>query len=111
MTGSRTQNDFESVQKFTKPFYDNISTLKTQYQNINDSLKTSTDDYSKSTLEKKLHEVNIQWSNNQKKINSAQIKFVSENTKSFYSVIMLNMLEGNETISLELNENAIQQIK
>ena len=107
MTGSRTQNDFELLQKLTKPFYDNFSTLKTQYQNINDSFKTSTDDYSKSTLEKKLHEVNIQWSINQKKIDSTQIKFVSENTKSFYSVIMLNMLEGNETISLELNENAI----
>ena len=104
MTGSRTQNDFELLERLTKPFYDNISTLKTQYQNINDSFKTSTDDYSKSTLEKKLHEVNIQWSINQKKIDLTQIKFVSENTKSFYSVIMLNMLEGNETISLDLTK-------
>ena len=41
MTGSKTQNEFDLLNKMEKPFYERISMLRDQTNKINDSIKNS----------------------------------------------------------------------
>jgi peroxiredoxin len=101
MTGSKTQNDFDLLQKMGKPFYDKISMLRKQYAKINDSIKDTNNESLKTILEKKTEELDKQWSQARMSIDSTELKFVIENPKSFISVVNLSMLEANEKISLD----------
>ena len=101
MTGSKTQNESELLNKMENPFYEKILMLRDQYNKINDSIKNSKNDSAKILLEKKIEEIDKIWSQTRKKIDSVEIKFVSENPKSFLTVVYLHMLEGNEVISLD----------
>ena len=101
MTGSKTQNESELLNKMENPFYEKILMLRDQYNKINDSIKNSKNDSAKILLEKKIEEIDKIWSQTRKKIDSVEIKFVSENPKSFLTVVQLHMLEANEVISLD----------
>ena len=101
MTGSKTQNESDLLNKMEKPFYDKISILRDQNNKINDSIKKSKDDSSKILFEKKAEEIDKLWSQTRKKIDSIQIKFVLENPKSFLAIVYLQMLGANEVISLD----------
>jgi peroxiredoxin len=101
MTGSKTQNDFELLNKMKEPFYVRISMLRNQYININDSIEKSKNDSAKILLKKKAEEIDKFWSQTRKKIDSIDIRFVMENPKSFLTVVQLHMLEANEVISLD----------
>jgi len=101
MTGSKTQNESELLNKMENPFYEKISMLRDQYNKINDSIKNSKNDSAKILLEKKIEEIDIIWSQTKKKIDSTEIKFILDNPKSFISAVYLNMLEANEVISLD----------
>lgn len=110
MTGSKTQNDFDLIQKIEKPFYEKISLLRKQQFNINDSIKNSKNSSTKVLLEKKSEEIDKLWSQILKRIDSLQIKFVSENPKSFYAVVQLSMLEANEVISLDTTKSIFNRL-
>jgi peroxiredoxin len=101
MTGSKTQNESDLLNKMVKPFYDRISIQRNQIKVINDSIKNSKNATSKLSFEKKTDEIDKIWSQNRKKIDSVQIRFVVENPKSFLSVVYLQMLGGREVISLD----------
>jgi len=101
MTGSKTQNESDLLNKMEKPFYDRISMLRDQNNRIKDSIKNSKNDASKILFEKKAEEIDRLWSQTRKKIDSVRIKFVLENPKSFLAVDYLQMLGANEVISLD----------
>jgi len=99
MTGSKTQSDFDALEKSTSPFHDKISSLVKQYRSIKDSINASTDEDLKALLRKRLLQTESCRSLLKKKIDSVQVQFVSGNPASYCSVIMLNELEHNEIIS------------
>jgi len=101
MTGSKTQNESDLVNKMEKPFYERILALRDLKNKINDSIKNTKDGSAKILLEKKAEEIDKLWSQTGKKIDSIQIKFVLENPKSFLTVVYLRMLGSNEKISLD----------
>ena len=101
MTGSNTQNDFDLLNKMGNPFHEKILMLREQKNKINDSIKNSKDGSANIFLEKKAEEIDKLWSQTKKEIDSIEIKFTIENPKSFLTVVYLNILEGNEIISLD----------
>jgi len=100
ITGSKTQNDYDLLQKLEAPFHERISLLRGQYNNINDSIENSKNDSTKSFFENKAAEINKLLSQTKKEIDSIEIGFVLENPKSFLSVVNLYMLAGDK-ISLD----------
>ena len=101
MTGSKTQNDFDLLNKLQGSFYERLSKLREKLFNIDDSIKNSKNDSTKILLKKKAEEIDKQWSLPRKKIDSIQLKFVLENPKSYLTPIYLLILESNEVISLD----------
>jgi peroxiredoxin len=101
MTGSKTQNESDLLNKMIKPFYERISKLRDQKNKISDSIKNSKNDSSKIFLEIKAQEIDNLWSQIAKDIDSIEIKFILENPKSFLSVVYLRMLGSNDEISLD----------
>jgi len=101
MTGSKTQNESDSVNKMEKPFYERILALRDQKNKITDSIKNTKDGSVKILLEKKAAEIDKLWSQTEKKIDSIRLKFVLDNPKSFLTVVYLRMLGSNEKISLD----------
>jgi peroxiredoxin len=110
MTGSKTQNDFNLIQKNEKPFYEKISQLRKQQVNINDSIKNSKSASKKLLLENKSEEIDNLRSQILEKIDSVQIKFASENPKSFYAIVQLSILEANEVISLDATKSIFNRM-
>jgi peroxiredoxin len=101
MTGSKTQNDFDLLQKLVRPFYESISLLRVKSNNINDSIKDLKDCPAKISLEKRAQEIDKIWSETLKKIDSTEIKFVLDNPKSFIAIVYLDQLTANEVISID----------
>lgn len=110
MTGSKTQNESDLLNKMEKPFHDNILFLRDQNNKINDSIKNSIDDSTKMLFEKKAEEIDKLWSQVRKKIDSTQIKYVMENPKSFISIVTLYMLGANEVISLDSTKSIFNRL-
>ncbi len=110
MTGSKTQNESDLLNKMEKPFYDRISILRDQNNKIKDSIKNSKNDSSKILFEKKAEEIDKLWSQTRKKIDSIQIKYVMENPKSFLAIVYLQMLGGNEVISLDSTKSIFNRL-
>jgi peroxiredoxin len=100
ITGSKTQNDYDLLQKLEMPFNERISLLRGQYNNINDSIENSKNDSTKFFFENKAAGINKLLSQTKKEIDSIEIGFVLENPKSFLSVVNLYMLAGDK-ISLD----------
>jgi peroxiredoxin len=98
--GSKTQNDYDLLQKLEAPFHERISLLRGQYNNINDSIENSKNDSTKSFFENKAAEINKLLSQTKKEIDSIEIGFVLENPKAFLSVVNLYRLAGDK-ISLD----------
>jgi peroxiredoxin len=105
MTGSKTQNESDLLNKIEKPFNKRISILKDQQNKINDSIKNSNNDSSKILLEKKAEEIDNLCSQTIKEIDSIEIKFVMQNPKSFLTIFKLPWLGNNEVISLDYTKS------
>lgn len=101
MTGSKTQNESDLLNKIEKPFYERILALRDQKNKINDSIKNTKDDSAKILLEKKAEEIDRLWSQTRKRIDSIEIKFVLQNPKSFLTIFKLPWLGNREVISLD----------
>jgi len=101
MTGSKTQNESDLVNKMEKPFHERILALRDQKNKINDSINNTKDGSAKVLLENKVEEIDRLWSQTGKKIDSIQIKFVLENSESFLTVVYLRWLGSSEKISLD----------
>ena len=101
MTGSKTQNESDLLNKMEKPFHERISKLRDQKNNISDSIKNSKNDSSKILLEIKSQEIDSLWSQTLKKIDSIEIKFILENPKSFLTIFKLPWLGNRDVISLD----------
>ncbi|MBK7627295.1 MAG: AhpC/TSA family protein [Bacteroidales bacterium] len=101
MTGSKTQDDAVLLSKMEKPIHERFAMLRDQKNKISESIKKTLEDSSKMLFEKKAEEINMQWTQNKKKLDSIKIKFVIDNPKSFLSVAQLEMLGSNEVVSLD----------
>jgi peroxiredoxin len=101
MTGSKTQDESNLLNKIEKPFYERLSILRVQKNNISDSIKNSKNDSSKILLEIKSQEIDSLWSQTLKKIDSIEIKFILENPKSFLTIFKLPWLGNRDVISLD----------
>jgi thiol-disulfide isomerase/thioredoxin len=101
MTGSKTQNEFASLNKMEEAIYERLLILKEQSQNINDSLKISKDGPAKLLLEKKGEAIDSIRSQTRDELYPMELKFVLENPKSFVSSNYLHKLFNNEFISLD----------
>lgn len=101
MTGSKTQAEYEILNKMEEPIYERVSELKSRSTTINDSIK-STDDLSlKLLLEKKSEEISSLWSKTLEELDPIELRFVLENPKSYVTPQYLLRLISREVISLD----------
>jgi peroxiredoxin len=98
MTGSKTQNESDLLNKMEEPYYKKIMILRDQYNKITDSIKGLKDDSTKLLLLVKGEEVKDLWSLAAKKIDSIRIKFIIENSKSFLALYSLRTMGSTEAI-------------
>jgi thiol-disulfide isomerase/thioredoxin len=101
MTGSKAQNDDDLLNGMLKPITENIPKIRVQITKLNDSLKNARTEDDKFFFEQEIEKLNKALSGIRDKIDSVTIKYVSENPNSFITVVYLNMLNANETISLD----------
>jgi hypothetical protein len=83
MTGSKTQSEFELLNKMEEPIYEKVSELRSRRTAINDSIKNTEDLSLKLLLEKKGEEISSQWSKTLDELDPIELRFVLENPKSF----------------------------
>jgi alkyl hydroperoxide reductase subunit AhpC len=101
MTGSKTQAEFDVLNKLEEPIYARLSELKSLVSSVNDSIKNAPDGPHKLLLEKKAEEISDKWYKTQDELSPIRLKFVLENPKSFVTLDYLSMLESREVISLD----------
>jgi len=101
MTGSKTQNEDDLLFEMIKPLYEKISVLSVQMNKINDSIGKIENDSGKILLEKEIEKINNALTSTREKIDSIEIKYVTDNPNSFISGVYLNMLNANEVISFD----------
>ncbi|MBI5010626.1 MAG: AhpC/TSA family protein, partial [Bacteroidia bacterium] len=101
MTGSKTQSEFELLNKMEEPIYERLSELKSRGTTINDSIKNTQDLSLKLLLEKKGEEISSQWSKTRDELDPIELSFVLENPKSFVTPQYLLRLISREVISLD----------
>jgi peroxiredoxin len=101
MTGSKTQTEFELVNRMEKPTSKRLSMLKGQRYNISDSIKNSKDGPAKLILEKEAAEIDSLWSKTREELDNIELKFILENPKSFLSPYYLLRIEEREVITLD----------
>ena len=110
MTGSKTQIEYDLLNKMKKPFYERLSILRDQKKKIIDSIAKSKNDSSKIVLEIKAQETDKLLSLTAKKIDSISIKFVLEYPKSFLSLINLQRLLSSGVISLDSTKSIFNKM-
>jgi peroxiredoxin len=110
MTGSKTQIESDLLNKMKKPLYENLSVLRDQKNKINDSIKIFISDSSKILLKKKSQEIDNLWSLTVKKIDSIEINFILENSKSFLTIIYLQKLGSSGVISLDSTKSIFSRL-
>jgi len=101
MTGSKAQDELVSLKKMEEPIDSILEMIKKQRSNIADSIKNSTNEHMRLQLEKKVEEIDQQWSIAREGLDSIELKFVLENPKSHVAPYYLYHLELNEVISLD----------
>jgi thiol-disulfide isomerase/thioredoxin len=101
MTGSKTQTEFELVNKMEEPIFERLSILKERRHNISDSIKNSQDGPDELIMEKKAAEIDSLWSKTRSELDSVELKFILENPKSFLTPYYLLRIEEREVITLD----------
>lgn len=101
MTGSKAQDDLVLLKKMVEPIYSMLEMQKKQMSNLQDSIKNSNNEHRRLQLEKKVEEIDQQWSITRESLNSTWLKFILENPKSYVAPDYLYMLEANEEILLD----------
>jgi peroxiredoxin len=101
MTGSKTQTEFEVLNKLEEPVYDRLCLLKAEGFIIRDSIKNSKSDAAKLILEKKSEQIDSLWSLTRGKLDPIELKFVLEHQQSFVTPMYLLRLTSRDIISLD----------
>jgi peroxiredoxin len=101
MTGSKTQTEFELVNKMEGLISERLSMLKEQRHKISDSINKSKDGPAKLMLENKAAEIDSLWSKTRDQLDIIELKFILENPKSFLTPYYLLRIEEREVITLD----------
>ena len=101
MTGSKTQTEFEFLNKMEEPIYERLLILKEQGKKYDDSIKISEAGPAKLLLEKKAEVIDSLWSETSEELDPIELKFVLEHPKSFLTPFYLLRLEEKEVISID----------
>lgn len=101
MTGSKTQTEFELLNKMEEPVYGRLTSLRTQGFIINDSIKNAKSDAAKLLFEKKSKEIDSLFSQTRAELDPIELKFILENPKSFVTPGYLLRLTLRDIISLD----------
>jgi peroxiredoxin len=101
MTGSKTQKEDDLLSDMFKPFIENISNIRVQIDQLNDSIKNLGNDSDKVFFEKEIEKLNYSLATNIERIDSVEIKFVTNNPNSFISGVYLSILNSNEVITFD----------
>jgi peroxiredoxin len=101
MTGSKTQTEFELVNKMEGLISERLSMLKEQRHKISDSINKSKDGPAKLMLEKRAAEIDSLWTKTRDQLDIIELKFILENPKSFLTPYYLLRIEEREVITLD----------
>jgi thiol-disulfide isomerase/thioredoxin len=101
MIGSKTQTEFEILNKMEEPVYEKLIMLRKESINLHDSIKKFDDGTAKLLLEKKSDELDSLWYTTREELYPIELKFVLENPNSFVTPDYLPMLGSSEIISLD----------
>ena len=101
LSGSKTQTEEDIMNEMVKPVNEKLDLWRQKRKDISDSIKNTTDDLSKKTLESELNTIDNQWILARKDLDQTWLKFVLENPKSYVSPYYLNILVGNNVLSLD----------
>jgi thiol-disulfide isomerase/thioredoxin len=101
MTGSKTQNESEVLNKLEESISKRLLIIREQVHNINDSIKNEKDSTVKLSLERKAAELNSLWEQTRAERDPIELKYLLENPKSFVILDYLPSLESRDVISLD----------
>ncbi len=101
ISGSKTQTEEEVINEMVKPVYEKLDLWKQKRNFVSDSIKNMKDEIRKKELESKLDMIDNQWFLARKELDQTWLKFVLENPKSYVSPYYLNILVGNDVLSLD----------
>lgn len=100
--GSKSQDEFSFLNNLVKPFDDKCDSLYSEWKGLSDSLKNSANENAKADLNKKMDNLRNLMERERKKKDSVQLKYITDNPKSYISAYYLASLTvGNEKTSLD----------
>lgn len=101
MEGSKTQDEAEMVENILKPLTEKIYSLRKTKGDIQDSISKTINNSNKLLLQKKADQIDNSIINTINQIDSIEVRFATDNPKSFYAAYTLRILNNNETIPLD----------
>lgn len=101
ITGSKTQTEEDLINEMVKPVYEKLDFWKQQRTLVSDSIKNMKYEIEKKKIESELNDIDYQWFLARKELDQTWLKFVLENPNSYVSPYYLNILVGNDAISLD----------
>ncbi len=101
LSGSKTQTEEDMMNKLVKPVYEKLDLWKQKRNVVSDSIKNTNDEIKKKKLEAELNNIDNQWFHARKELDQTWLKFVIKNPKSYVSPYYLNILVGNNVLSLD----------
>lgn len=97
LTGSKTQEEDDILIGMLKPLYAKMSDTRVQISKLNDSIANDPE----KIYAKEIEKLNKILSIARGKIDSIEIKYVTDNPDSYISLVYLKMLNANDEISLD----------
>ncbi|MCX6253573.1 MAG: TlpA disulfide reductase family protein [Bacteroidia bacterium] len=101
ITGSKTQADEDTCSKMTEPVYNQLDLWREKGSAIRDSLKNTSDDLRRSKFESELKNIDHAWFKARADLDKTWLKFVLAYPDSYSSVYYLNILGGNDVLTLD----------
>ena len=101
ISGSKTQTEEDLINEMVKPVYEKLDLWRQKRNFVSDSIKNMKDEIRKKKLESELNDIDNQWFLARKELDQTWLKFVLENPKSYVSPYYLNILVGNDVLSLD----------
>jgi thiol-disulfide isomerase/thioredoxin len=101
LSGSKTQTEEDLMNEMVKPVYEKLDLWKQKRSLVSDSIKNMKDENKKKQLESELNNIDTQWFLARKQLDRTWLKFVLENPQSYVSPYYLDILVGNDVLSLD----------
>lgn len=101
ISGSKTQTEEDLINEMIKPVNEKLDLWRQKRNFVSDSIKNMKDEIGKKRLESELNDIDNQWFLARKELDQTWLKFVFENPKSYVSPYYLNILVGNDVLSLD----------